>query len=338
MRPGDYYYVQHKLVQSPDGFSTINEDKNSSTSLPNPTTAAHGDYFWNEENRTMTYIVKREQSRKKRTIFDDRYKGVTKNINFRVFRCYYNGCVAPTVAPVPTGRPGDFSLWSSRDTWQDDSGSYNIPQSGDNVIIPSGMWLLVDTDTPSLATVFVYGVLEFEDTMDHHFTANIIFIQGGTVMAGNSETEPFAHQLTITLRGSRDPADPDNKDMPMPYGTPNVGWKAIGVFGRLNLFGQPVASAWVKLAATAPAGNNKIKVLNIVNPSSWFNKTVMITTSGKDVRETEIRRVVAVSGSDLTLDSALTFQHLGAVYPLGDGSLEYMMASEVGLLTRNSNY
>lgn len=47
-------------------------------------------------------------------------------------------------------------------------------------------------------------------------------------MAGFSEDAPFTHTLNIVLRGTTDPNDPDNVDMPMPDGTPDVGWKAMG--------------------------------------------------------------------------------------------------------------
>lgn len=47
-------------------------------------------------------------------------------------------------------------------------------------------------------------------------------------MAGFSEDAPFTHKLNIVLRGTTDPNDPDNVDMPMPDGTPDVGWKAMG--------------------------------------------------------------------------------------------------------------
>ena len=39
------------------------------------------------------------------------------------------------------------------------------------------MRLVVDTATPPLGRVTVYGTLEFEDTMDHTFEGTIIYIQ-----------------------------------------------------------------------------------------------------------------------------------------------------------------
>lgn len=48
------------------------------------------------------------------------------------------------------------------------------------------------------------------------------------MVAGFSEDAPFTHNLDIVLRGTSDPDDPDNVEMPMPDGTPDVGWKAMG--------------------------------------------------------------------------------------------------------------
>lgn len=59
------------------------------------------------------------------------------------------------------------------------------------------------------------------------------------MVAGFSENSPFTHNLNIVLRGSLDPNDPDNEDMPMPYGIPNVGWKAIGESGMSMSSGIP---------------------------------------------------------------------------------------------------
>merc|ERR1711915_326216 len=54
----DYMYIQHDFIQTPDGFGTDSDSThNSSESLPDPATSFHGDYYWNEDDKTMTYIV-----------------------------------------------------------------------------------------------------------------------------------------------------------------------------------------------------------------------------------------------------------------------------------------
>ncbi|XP_063605340.1 fibrocystin-L-like [Penaeus indicus] len=343
MLSGQYYYVQHRFMQTPDYFSTTGVERNSSDTLPDPATGYHGEYYWDESSKMMTYLVSyNKESRKKRTVFDERHTGRTRNIDFKTYRCEYAGCVAPTPPPVPTGRPDVTFLWSDVETWKEvpvGSGGhpteeeYGLPVEGDEIIIPPGMWIIVDTDTPSLGRVYVYGGLEFEDSRDHVFNATIIFLQGGTLVAGFTEDAPFTHELDIVLRGTTDPNDPDNVDMPMPDGTPDVGWKAMGVFGQLILNGQCPSTTWVKLGATAAVGETVITLAEAAD-SSWLNKEVIITTTGKEATETEVRMVTAVSGNTLTLDAALIYEHLGETHSLSDGT-QYVMAGEVGLLTHN---
>ncbi|KAK7084669.1 Fibrocystin-L [Halocaridina rubra] len=343
MESGDYYYVQHQLMQKPDSFGTTSDERNSSLSIPDPVTGYHGDYYWNNDTQVMTYLVSENTKPSRRTLFETRPTGRKREINFRVYRCYFTDCIQPTPPPVPTGRPDVTFRWSDVETWKEvpvGSGGhptdsvYGLPVDGDEIIIPQGMWLIVDTATPKLGRVYVYGAIEFEDVMDHTFEATIIYLQGGTVVAGFSENAPFVHKLNIVLRGSLDPSDPDNVDMPMPFGVPSVGWKAIGVFGQLTLHGQLSGNAWTKLGATAAAGDSTL-TLSEAAPASWVNKEVMITATGKEASETEIRKVLAVSGSTVTLDAALNFEHLGETFTPSGSSTSYTMAGEVGLLTRN---
>lgn len=45
------------------------------------------------------------------------------------------------------------------------------------LLLYPGMTLIVDTVTPPLRRVFVYGTLKFQDTMDHVFQTEIMAIQ-----------------------------------------------------------------------------------------------------------------------------------------------------------------
>ncbi|XP_066939673.1 fibrocystin-L-like [Macrobrachium rosenbergii] len=341
--PADHYYVEHTFMQKPDGFGTRGSEKNSSLSIPDPVTGAHGDFYWNETARSMTYLVSRKLSkRKRRTIFEGRSTGRQRNIRFRVYRCQYDGCVPPTPGPPPSEIPDVTLKWSDVNTWKEvpvgtgghptDSVFY-LPTEGESITIPKGMHLLVDTVTPPLGRIYVYGTLEFEDSMDHIFECTIIFIKGGRVIAGETEAAPFNHTLHITLRGTTDPSDSDNEELVMPYGTPSVGWKSIGVFGLLSLHGQGPAHSWIKLGSTASIGDSQI-TLSQAPDSYWLNKEVMITTTGKEAAETEIRTVVAISGNTITLDTSLQYEHLGVTHDVGDGT-SYTLSAEVGLLGRN---
>ncbi|XP_068231985.1 fibrocystin-L-like [Palaemon carinicauda] len=340
--PDDAYIVEHQFFQTPDSFRTTKAEKNSTDSPLDVNSTFHGDYYWDEENRLLTYAVAGRTSRKKRDTFDTRPKGVKREIELKVYRCFYDGCIPPTVPPIPSGENSTFR-WSQIETWEhvtveqmgnstNDTNTY--PSEGDSITIPQGMRLIVDTAVPPLGRVYVFGILEFEDTMDHDFEASIIYIEG-EVLAGESEDQPFLHNLTISLRGSLDPSNPDNVDMPMAFGTPNVGWKAIGVFGKLTLHGELPGNTWVKLGSTALPGDSEVILAEEIDPVFWIDKQVMITTSSKDPEETEICNVTSVTnGTILALDCALSYEHLGVTYSLPDGT-EYSLASEVGLLSRN---
>ncbi|XP_045124918.1 fibrocystin-L-like [Portunus trituberculatus] len=341
---GDHYFVRHTFLQTPDGFGTTSDERESLDALPDPATNVHGDFYWEDSTKQLTYLVSHTEASERhlRTVFDDRVEGDKRNIDFRVYRCQYEGCIPPTPPPVPTGRPDVSFRWSDVETWKEvpvgsgghpTENEYNLPVEGDEIIIPKGMWLIVDTATPKLARVYVYGTIEFDDTMDHDFEATIIYIQGGSVVAGFSSDAPFTHNLNIRLRGSLDPTDPDNEDMPMPPGVPNVGWKAMGVFGYLKLHGQVSGSSWLKLGATAESGSTTVTLAEAPD-ASWLNKQVVVTATGKEATESEVRLVTDITGSTLTLDSPLNFQHLGDTHTLSDGS-SITLAGEVGLLTRN---
>ncbi len=70
--------------------------------------------------------------------------------------------------------------------------------------------------------LFIYGTLELDDSRDFNLSATHILIQGGRLIIGWSEEEPFTHNVHIKLRGNH-----FTPDLPLPNG-PNMGAKAIG--------------------------------------------------------------------------------------------------------------
>ncbi|XP_063856678.1 fibrocystin-L-like isoform X4 [Scylla paramamosain] len=335
MTRNDYYFVKHTLTQTPDRIETTKGERESLESLPDLTTNIHGDFYWDTDSKELTYMVSHSKKTTKRhgnMVFDDRVPGQSRQISFSVYKCQHKGCSAPDPRPVPTTHPDAPFRWSDVETWKHmpvstgghpTEAEYSLPVEGDEIVIPESMWLVVDTATLKLGRVFVYGTIEFDDTMDHRFEATIIYIQGGSLMAGYSSDTPFTHSLIIRLM---DPEDVDAYSM-------NLGWKTIGVFGYLRLHGQVCRRSWHKLGATVEVGTGHITLAEDPD-ASWLNKEVGVTTTGKEATESEVRRVVAINGATLTLDSALKFQHLGEIHTLSDGT-SITLAGEVGLLSRN---
>ena len=122
--------------------------------------------------------------------------------------------------------------------------------------IPPGIWFVMDVDPPPLKRIYLYGGLEIEDNADHKLEVEILLVQGGRFQCG-LPSAPHQHKFELVLRG-----DHMTQDQPLPDG-PNLGAKALGVFGFADMVGKDVGQTWTKLAATAAAGTNPLQVPNV---------------------------------------------------------------------------
>ena len=105
--------------------------------------------------------------------------------------------------------------------------------------------------------------------------------------------------------------------------------------GTVDMHGKSVVRTWTRLASTATAGSTQITLLQTVD---WpVGSQIVIATTGNYLSQgqSEIRTVTAVSanGLTLTLNSALTYEHLGITQNVGSTSVEFR--AEVGLLSHN---
>ena len=191
--------------------------------------------------------------------------------------------------------------------------------------------MVLDEIPPPLTRLYIYGVLEIDDQMDMQLSAEIILIQGdqAQLVAGTAE-EPYQNNLELILRGNH-----TTPDQPLPNG-PNLGAKALGVCGKLQLHGRDVGRTWTRLAATAPAGSNTLLLSEPVDPTFWRpGAELVIAPTAFEPLETEKVVIAAIDGNTITLTEDLMYEHLGAEYSLEDGSASWNISAEVGLLTRN---
>ena len=102
------------------------------------------------------------------------------------------------------------------------------------------------------------------------------------------------------------------------------------------MHGTNVVRTWARLGATAAVGANQITLLQSVD---WpVGSKIVIATTGDHLSqgESEQRTITAISsdGLTLTLNTALTYQHLGITKNVG-GSTTVEIRAEVGLLSHN---
>uniref|UniRef100_W5KUJ5 PKHD1 like 1, tandem duplicate 2 n=1 Tax=Astyanax mexicanus TaxID=7994 RepID=W5KUJ5_ASTMX len=325
--PKDYVIVNHNLTQSPDRFY-ITDNRNGSTAPLDPAVNINGDWYFNNATKNLFYMVSGRNSRARRSV--DRSL-VDISVQFSVYNCFYPNCITPTspppvsLAPLPTGRPSNTTSWFIS-VWKS-------IQEGDDLVIPAGMWLVLDIALPPLNKITILGVLEIPDTINGTIrnvvlNATYISIQGGRLIAG-WPNQPFRAELQIILRGNH-----FTPEWPLPDG-PNQGSKVLGVFGELDLYGKPYNVYHTKLASTAQAGSGS---LSLQEPVDWkVGDSIVLSTTSYDPAQTETRTITAISANNRTLilDQPLTYTHIGGNYSVGGTSQSYRLAGEVGLLSRN---
>lgn len=320
MKDTDYAYIKHTFLQIPDAFSTGTGNTNGSVALPDPSTGKHGDWYWKESEQEMIYLVKGENEG------GDSTNPKEQPIKYRVYRCFFDKCVAPTAPPIPDGRPTTFKKWSKASDWT--SGS--VPTTGVNATIEAGWYMVQDmASTIHLNQLNIFGVLELEPSIDHNIKAKMIFISGlgGALIAGYPDT-PILSNVVIGLIGDhRDP------DLVLPNG-PVAGAKAIAVFGRLQLLGKSHDIYWTRIADTVEAGATNLVLVDTVDWS--VGDVIAVTTSTFESKQTEKLTIAAISsdGRTITTTTATKFRHSAYDLPAGNAPFTRMSA-KVALITRN---
>lgn len=215
--------------------------------------------------------------------------------------------VAPTDASAAT-----TLRWSNPSTWGGD-----VPDAGDVVTVPSGKTILLDVSTPKLGGLQINGTLRFARRNLRLHTKWIMV--HGRLQVG-TEANPFTNRAQIVLDGN-----PDDNVMGM-------GASVLGVMGgTLDLHGAPRPVTWTKLANIAVAGSNRIRVQSA---KGWRRgDRIVIASTDLDPSRAEQRRITAIDGNVLTLDTALSYTHWGRAEEIAGKTI--VQRAEVGLLSRN---
>ena len=337
---GNFALIGHEFYQQPDRFSVLNnaEPQNSSAALtayPTYEDNDSGDWYYTNETEDgisrMVYIISDKglsgsagwkRKRRAAEVGTAGTLGWHKG-TFRVYRCFYEGCLPPPPPTLPPGRPLDFHKWSNQSAWV--ALNSTMPTEGSTVIIPPGAWMVMDINPPRLKKIFIYGGLEIMDDADHKLEVEIILIQGGKLECG-TQGKPHVHKFELVLFGNH-----RSEEQPLPNG-PNLGAKALGVFGFLDMHGVDSGISFTKLASTANAGDTAIELMEEVGWS--VGDEIVISATSYELKETERKSITAISGTTITIDSALEFTHISETTTLEDGNV-INMRGDVGLLTKN---
>uniref|UniRef100_A0A8C4N325 Polycystic kidney and hepatic disease 1 (autosomal recessive)-like 1 n=1 Tax=Eptatretus burgeri TaxID=7764 RepID=A0A8C4N325_EPTBU len=313
----DFIIIRHDLAQSPDRILVTGQPRNASALPLSFPVNSNGDWYLNHSTNSIYYIVTGNDSSPRRQLdpgsIDPNERD--QSVKLQVQRCFYRTC-QPPAAPSPqppssSGRPSSYDLWSNNTFWKHSQENRNkTPAEGEDVIVPAGCWLVMDIRPPTLNKLIVFGVLEIADDIWNdgdkpvELRVTYLFIQGGRLVVGY-ENDPFDGEAIIFLEGNH-----HTQDWLLPGGG-NLGSKAIGVFGGLDMHGRNVSEYRAKLARTARAGSS---LLYLDKPVGWqAGDEIVVSTTSYDAWQTETVRIKTVStyGLILTLDNPLNHTHIG---------------------------
>ncbi|XP_041477742.1 fibrocystin-L-like isoform X1 [Lytechinus variegatus] len=319
---GDYVLISHNLTQEVDVISILGDIRNSTNSALNYDDNENGDYYLDKETNDLTYLI------------SGKGKGSPEDVRvaLNVYRCYFEACIAPVPEAPPTGRPDDTLYWSDPRAWENVTEGWGghgggVPQDGDDVQILPGLYVIANDSLPVMNKLFIYGALELSDGRDFTLRATYILIQGGRLIIGHNDSAPFTHNVRIILDG-----DHNTPDLPLTSNL-NLGSKALGVFGALDIHGKAPDVTWTRLGATVNPGDSSI---SLEEDTNWkVGDEIAVATTDYETWHTETFTIQEVTNArTFVLNS--TFQHRHAAATENEGTpQEYRIAAEVGLLTRN---
>jgi hypothetical protein len=247
---------------------------------------------------------------------------------------------------APLIRSAKSGPWSAADTWEGGT----APSAGARVQIRAGHRVVYDVQSDvAVRSVHIGGTLTFATDRDTRLDAGLIKVQEG------DDTSENGFDCEAHLK-ERDPGAPRPT---LEVGTPDVPVAAnhravirlvycngmdretcpavVCCGGCMDLHGAPMNRTWVKLGATARAGDTTVTLAEAVTGWRPGDRVILTATlrqnkqkktfrpSVRDDTQTEERVVNAIDSSKVTLDRPLAFEHKG------DGDYR----GEVANLSRN---
>ncbi len=211
--------------------------------------------------------------------------------------------------------------WSDRSAWSPEQLHDGKPPVSGDITIERDQRLILDQDI-EVSSLTINGRLDCA-AQDLSISAGWIMVHGDFICG--TPDKPFEQQLDITLTGS------DTSESIMGMGTKMLS--AMGG-GRIWLHGEQRTS-WLMLDATARSGSDTL-VLEYA-PDWRVGDQIVVTATGDDMEEAEVRKIAAIEGRSVTLDQGLFHTHFGEVQTFSNDTRTWTAdtRAEVALLSRN---
>ncbi|REK11180.1 MAG: hypothetical protein DWQ37_14705 [Planctomycetota bacterium] len=232
----------------------------------------------------------------------------------------------PTITNVRSGSWSDPTVWSEG----------RLPWTGDRVVIAKNTVVLYSIQRAArLDALEINGSLVIS-----RVSSTRMYVGDVTVMpTGRLQIGAPGHEVSPSVKAELIIADKphDFEADPQQFGT------GLLAFGKVAIYGTPVASTWQRLVREPVAGATYLELEKF--PTSWKPGDTLVLPDTRQVPSTDIERfrnneipgewervvIEAIIGKRVYLKSPLQFDHLGARNP--DGELELL--PHVALLDRN---
>ena len=239
--------------------------------------------------------------------------------------------------PVPVtfdARSAKSGAWSEPATWANG----RAPKAGDRVQVRAGHTIVYDAaSTNAIRMIHVAGTFAFSREKSTRLEVGLIKIEPGETTTEDG-FDCHVDAPTGAQSGTMPVLEIGSAERPIPAGVTTLirlvhfeGMNRetlpaiINCGGRWETHGAPMNRTWLKLGATAKAGDASMKLAGAV--TGWrAGDKILITSSnesygsGNTFRQsaksprkvqTEERRITALAGDQVTLDRALDYAHLG---------------------------
>ena len=225
-------------------------------------------------------------------------------------------------ATRPAVRSAQSGAWSNPATWV----GGQVPTSGDVVRIAAGHFVTIDDTSAVAYTVAIDGKLAFSPSVNTRLKVTNLQVMAGDMGMGTpgvleigTAAAPIAAGVTAEIVIANTPIGGSVAD-PLGFGT------GIMIIGKATMHGTLRTPTFVRLAAEPRIGHTTLTLSQaasgwqvgdrLVLPDTRHIKETEVTGSGwvNAVNQWEERTVTAISadGRTVTLNSALTYDHLGA--------------------------
>ncbi|MBI3877603.1 MAG: G8 domain-containing protein [Verrucomicrobia bacterium] len=239
--------------------------------------------------------------------------------------------------------------WSEPATWADG----HAPKAGDNVQIRAGHTVTYDVNSAdALRVVHVAGTLTFARDKSTRLDVGLLKVIEGEACTEDGFNCHESADMPAAAPGTARPAlELGTTEQPIPSGVTatvrlvhfagmdtNTLPAIVVCGGRWDVHGAPMNRTWVKLGASAKAGDSSVTLAEPVTGWRVGDRVILTASKGKERSSTfrqsakkhqpvstEERLITAVSGATLTLDRVLENEHFGVANT----------RSEVANLSRN---